>query len=68
MNKSLILQPPNHDLRRQTLIVDNACVVVSFPAAQQVSDSRTLNEITRILFDSYNPGRKSSTPLHFSAL
>ena len=67
MNDTMFSHKRGHDLRRQTLIVGNACVVVSFPAAHQANDSRTLNEITRILFDSYNPERLSSTPLHFSA-
>ena len=65
MNATTI--PPKHDpdLYYHKLIVDNACVVVSFPATQQENDRQILDEIARILFDSYHANVYRPHPCNF---
>ena len=67
MNDTMIPHKRDPDLYYHKLIVDNACVVVSFPATHQDNDGHILDEVTRILFDSYHPKCQSSASLPFSA-
>ena len=67
MNETLFLHRRDHDLHHQTLIVDSACVAVSFPATHQINDGHTLDAINRILLASYHPENPSSASLLFAA-
>ena len=65
MNDTMIPYKRSPDMHSQTLIVDNASVVVSFSATQQENDRHILDEVARILFDSYHANVYHPHPCNF---
>lgn len=54
MDEPVLLPGRDHALQSQSLTVDSVRVVITFPSGQQDKDTKVLDQIARILFDSYD--------------